>query len=399
MRLPFSIIGTAERAALAIVLFLLAAPGCTDQEGLPTGGSGAASGSGGSGGATGGGGAGGAACLPASAYESLFTLEAPDLCALGVYTAAGTISYQQPTWGAHGGPLLVAAGANDGEVTLSRWKAPAGAEGAMTIADTTVGAGVPAGAFVGGAAIDLGFRPGTLVSYAGAFPDTQGELIVIDGAKSDERYPVNALFSMALLPEAQGGRLVYSGFSTLGDAAAAPNGLYAADDCAGTFDPAAAAGCAAPLAVAAWGDSSGPVAADAQGNVFAVMTSFSGDQEGRAFAASAVAKGAAATDGDVLFSLPGFGVSLAALAPADGAPGIVAFQPSDPMTFEALDVLQIRYAADGGAVTAEGAPSALLTLATANTPVAMLTDPEDRLWVGVPEGAGTTFVVLGRKPD
>lgn len=402
-----------ERAALPFIFFLLAVPGCTD-EGEPTGGTGGSGGAGaeggsggagGSGAATSSGGAGGGAtaCLPASAYEALFTLGAPDLCAFAVYTAEGSISYQQPTWGSHGGPLLVEAGAGAGEVTLSRWSPPAGAEGAITIAGTTIDAGVPAGAFVGGAAVDLGFRPGTAISYSGAFPATEGEIVVVDGDDTSERYPVNGVFSMALLAAGGSGRILHTGFSPLGDDALGANGLYAADDCAMTFDPGADPSCADPIQVAAWGDASGPAVADSQGNVFAVMTSFSGDQVARAFAASTVAEGAAPALGDELFALPGFGLGLAAIAPSDGAPGIVAFQPSDGMTFEALDVLQIRYTAAGDTVTADGAPSPLLTLAAPNTPVAMLTDPQDRLWVGFPTGtAGNpemTFVVLGRKPS
>lgn len=413
MTSSLSIIGTAERAALAIVFLLLAAPGCTD-EGEPTGGTGATGGAGATGGSGGNGGAGGdggttsdggsgggstTTCLPASAYESLFTLAATDLCAFAVHTAQGSINYQQPTWGSHGGPLLVGPGAQDGEVELARWSPPSNPQGAMTIATTTIAAGIPAGVFVAGVALDLGFRPGTAVSYAGAFPDTEGELIVIDGDDTSERYPTNALFSAALIAGAQSGRVVHSGLSPLGDAAPGANGLYAADDCAMTFDPGADPSCSDPIQVAAWGDASGPVAADSQGDVFAVMTSFSGDQVGRAFARDAVAKGATPTEGDTLFSLPGFGQSLAAIAPADSAPGIVAFQPSDGTTFEALDVLQIRFTVAGGTVTPDGDPTTLLTMATANTPVAMLTDPEDRLWVGVSTATGTTFVVLGRKPD
>jgi hypothetical protein len=411
MKSSHSITSRVERRALAMFFLLLAAPACTD-EGEPTtgaggstststsggaGGSGGDISTGGSGGDTSTGGTGGASsCLPASAYAALFTLGAPDLCAVAVYTAAGTINYQQPTWGSHGGPLLVTAGAQDGEVTISRWTPPAGAQGAMTIADETVDAGIPAGTFVGGAAIDLGFRPGTAVSYSGAFPDTEGELVIVDGADTSERYPVNALFSMALLPTGQSGRLVHTGYSPLGDDALGPNGLYAADDCMKTFDPSADPSCADPIQVAAWGDASGPAGADTQGNLFSVMTSFGGDQVCRGFAASTIAQGAAATDGDVLFSLPGFGLGLAAIAPLAAAPGILAFQPSDAATFEALNVLQIRVTVAGDVVTA-AAPSELLALATPNTAVAMLTDPEDRLWVGVPDGAGTTFVVLARK--
>ncbi|MEZ4300894.1 MAG: hypothetical protein R3B70_38525 [Polyangiaceae bacterium] len=387
---------------------LLALPGC-DDGGDPTGNGGtggATGGTAGAGGNTGGdggtGGTGGTTtssslgCLPESAYSALFTLQADDLCVYGVYEAAGSLSYQQPTWGAHDGLLVIEAGPNDGEVTLARWSAPAAPQGDITIASTTVNAKIPAGTFVAGVAVDLGFRAGTAISYQGAFPDTVGELIVLDGANSDERYAVNGLFSMAALASGQTGRLLLTGLSSVGDAGAGANGLYAADDCAGTFDPSASGGCAASSAVAAWGDASGPVVADGDGNVFTVMTSFAGDQEARAFAASTVAKGAAPSEGDVMFTLPGFGLSLAAIAPSASEEGIVAFQPADGNTFDALDVIQVRYTAAGGAVTPAGEPSTLLKLAP-NTPVVLLVDPKGMLWVGLPSAKGTTLAVMGRK--
>lgn len=399
-----------HRAAAATLLLLLCAPGCTDEGETLTGGAagstaiGGSGGSGGSGGDSGGGGAG-VACLPDSATASLFTLSADDLCAVAVYTAAGAIAYQQPTWGAHGGPLLVTQGPGDGEVTLARWTPPNGAEGEMTIATETFDAKIPPGAFAGAEALDLGFRSGTAVSYSNAFPDTSGELVILGGASAEERYPVNGIFSMLALPAAGGdmtGRLAYTGLSLLGDAAAGTNGLYAADDCDGSLLPGADPACAAPIEVAAWGDASGPVVSDSQGNAFVVMTNFAGDQVARAFAGAKITEGAPPTDGDELFTLDGFGQSLAAIAPSGAAPGIVAFQPSDAMSFEALDVLQIRYSASGQAITAQDPPAALLTFPSPNTPVALITDPQDRLWVGVPVIDGgattTTFVVLTRKP-
>ncbi|MBK8259582.1 MAG: hypothetical protein IPK82_43870 [Polyangiaceae bacterium] len=397
-------------AALAVTSFVASA--CTD-EGEPTGGTststggatttsatgaGGSGGSGGSGGGNSGGGGAAVSCLGDSVYTSLFTIEAADLCAVAVYTSSGAVNYQQPTWGSHGGPLLVAAGANTGEVTLSRWSAPSGSQGAMTVADTTVNAKIPKDTFVAGVAVDLGVRPGTLVSYQGAFPDTQGEVIVVDGMNSDERYDVNGLFSMAFAPSGQSGRLLFSGLSPLGEQNAAPNGLYAADDCMGTFDPSVEPTCADSTKVATWGDASGPVVLDTEGNLFTVMTNFSGDQEGRVFAASSISKGAAPTDGTALFTLPGFGQALAAIGPEGTQAGIVAFQPADGTTFEALDVLQVRYTSTGGTIAVNGEPAPLLKLATPATPLALLADPDNRLWVGVPTETGTTFVVLARKP-
>lgn len=404
------------RAALALFVtapWAISFGGCTD-EGEPTastggtgttsaaGGSGASGGQGGSGGGaggSGGAGGGGGGCLPAEEHSALFSIEAADLCALAIYTASGSINYQQPTWGAHGGPLLVGPGMADGQVTLERWTPPSGQSGVITIAKSTIDAAIPTDAFVGGAAVDLGFRTGTAISYSGAFPDTQGELIVLQGNDASERYTVNGLFSMAVLPAGGSGRLVASALSPIGKNNAGNNALYAADDCQMTFDPNTDPSCADPIEVVAWGDASGPVVADSQGNTFVVMTSFAGDQEGRAFAASTIGKGSPPVNGDTLFTLPGFGIGLAAIVDAGGAQGIVAFQPSDAMTFEALDVLQIRYSVNAGAIAPDGEPSALLKLATPNTALAMLADPQERLWVAVPTQEGTTFVVIGKKPE
>lgn len=401
-----------HHVALVTLLLLSAAPAC-DDTGEPTGsegtgasgatGGGGAGGSGGTGAEGGAGGGGTGGCLPESAYASLFTLGPSDLCAVAVYTADTVVAYQQPTWGAHGGPLLLSAGPGTGEITLARWTAPSGSEGAMTVAKTTIGAKLPDGAFVGGEALDLGYRPGTLIAYTNAFPDTSGEVIVVNGSSADERYGVNGFFSAAVLPDgASGGRLLHTSLSPL-NADAAVNGLYAADDCDGSFVPGGSA-CGDPQQIAAWGDASGPVVVDAQGNVLVLMSSFAGTQEARWFAASEIAKGGAASSGVPLFIAEGFGLSLAAIGPTDAGEGIAAFQPSDASSFEALDVLHVRYSVDSGALTASD-PAPLLALKTANTPVALFADPAGRLWAGVSNldsggnAVSTTFVVLARKAE
>jgi hypothetical protein len=158
-------------------------------------------------------------------------------------------------------------------------------------------------------------------------------------------------------------------------------------------DPA----CEPPIEVAAWGEFSGPVAADRDGNVIAVMSSFStGDQEARGFAASAVARGEPAVSGDLLFKLPGYGMSLAALAPeAGGGAGLVVFQPSDGMAGP-LDVVGQRYVVEGATLKPEGSVSTLLKLAKPATSLTLLTGEGARIWVGVPVSGATRFVVLAR---
>lgn len=397
-------------AALAAAA-LAGAAGCSDEGGTSSSTTttstttSTSSSSGGAGGEGGGGGAGGeGACLDPSLFADLFTIEGSDRCAVAVYDAAVDLGgYMAPTWGRHGGPLTANPGAG-GNVDVTRWDVPAGATGALTPKKETVSVGVPMGAFLGAQAIDLPFFDWTAVSWTGAFPSTEGEVVLAEGAAIKERYDVQSFFSGAAVSDgASQGRLLYTGLSPIEDPMASKNALYAADSCgtkgAGARllpegDPA----CGPPFEVAAWGDGSGPVAADSDGNVFVVMSDFvGGDQEARGFAAAKVSRGAPATPGDTLFTLPGFGMSLAALAPADTAPGVLAFQPSDAMT-GGLDVIGQRYSAAGGAITAGGAPEPLLKLAKLGTSIVLMTDDQGRLWAGGPGASGTRFVVLDRTP-
>lgn len=270
-------------------------------------------------------------------------------------------------------------------------------------AATNVAAGIPDNAFPGPQAIDLPFFDWTALSWTGAFPDTQGELILITGGTIAERYAVNGFFSGAALAAAGGGRLLHTGLSVIGETAAGANALYAADTCGAAGQsprllPEGDPACPAPIAVTAWGDFSGPVAVDRAGNAFAVQPTFTDGQEARAFAAAAITRGAGPTEGTPVFSLPGSGSQLAALAPAGDAPGLLLFQPTDPATYEPLDPIAARYTVAAGAVQAEGDPAKLLTLATPGTAITLMTDDADRLWVGAPSpGGGATFVVIARR--
>jgi hypothetical protein len=367
----------------------------------------------GEGGAGGDGGAGAGGCLDASAHAAWFTIADPALCAVAVYDADALLGtdadagfyFRAPTWGRHGGPLT-ATPKDEGAVEITRWQVPTAATGSLTAATELVANVVPEGGFLGSQAIDLPFFGWTALSWTGQFPATQGELALTGGAAVEARYPVNGLFAGAGLASMGGGhgRVVYAGLSALEDAASSENGLYAADSCGSEGDdprllPDGDGSCAAPTLVAAWGDASGPVAADAQGNLFAVLASFGGDQEARGFSAAAIARGAAPTEGDTLFVVPGFGTSLAALAPLEGDDGWLLFQPASSSTFEALDVVAQRYAASDEGIEAEGQPATLLALTTPNTSLALLTDDDGRLWVGAPrEGGGSAFVVIARKP-
>ena len=340
------------------------------------------------------------ACLDPSTFSSAFTIADATFCAVAIYTAPESIGFQAPTWGSHGGPLVVQAAAPGTGVTLERWTAPAVSTGTMTVVTTPVAAALPASTFLGAQALDLPFFGWTAISWTNPFPDSTGQFELIASGAIATSYTVNGPYGVAAVPAASSlGRLLYTGLSPLGMPTANMPGLYAADACS---SPAQAlgtgTGCSASALVAAWGDNPGPVVTDSNGDLFAVMTSIAtGMQEARGFAASAVARGAAATTGATLFTMAGFAGSLAALAPTPSNPGLVVFQPFDSTTFDALDVVEQKFTTSGG-LAAMGTPSAFLTVPPAQSQgLSFLVDGSQRLWVAVSGTSSTTYVVLARR--
>ncbi|WP_437807978.1 hypothetical protein [Sorangium sp. So ce1078] len=378
--------GRARLAAAALCAAAALALGCGDDA------------DGSAGATSGGAGGSGAGCVDARSHDALFSLIDPAWCAVAVYTTDEEIGFASVTWGRHGGPMFARSDA-EGAVEIVRLTPPEGADGRLAAARATVDAGIPDGAFLGGQAVDLPFFDWTAISWTGAFPDTLGELLLIEDRAVATRYEVNGFFAAAAVE----GRLLHTGLSPVGDPDARTNGLYAADRCGAAgqdarLAPEGDASCAEPAAVAAWGDSSGPVAADRRGNVFAVLPSAGGEQQARGFAAGAIARGAGPAEGDVLFSLPGSGMSLAALAPEQGAPGLLVFQPNDPATYEALAPIAVAFSDDGGRVRADGSPASLIELATAGTSLSLLADEANRLWIGGPlPSGGYLFAVAVRR--
>ena len=377
----------------------------------PTGVGGAAGqGVGGAAGQSVGGAAGGGSvtCLDPSMFSPYFAIADSTFCAVAIYTAPEAIGIQAPSWGSHGGPLVVqaatagaggAAGGAGTGVTLERWTAPpAGNTGTMTVQTTPVASALPAGTFIGSQAVDLPFFGWTAISYTNPFPDTAGKFEMIASGAIATSYDANGPYSVAAVPAASSlGRLLFSGLAPLGTTTGGTNGLYAADACSSPSQAlGTGTGCTASALVAAWGDSSGPVTTDSNGDVFAVMnSSANGTQEARGFLASSVARGATATTGVTLFTIPGFSGSLAALPATATDPGVVVFQPFDASTYDALDVVQQKFTT-GGSLAAMGAQSMLLTVAAAQS-LSFVVDGAQRLWVAASGTSSTTYVVLVRK--
>jgi hypothetical protein len=339
-------------------------------------------------------------CLDGSLFSTFFTISDPAFCAVAVYTAPEGLGFQAPSWGSHGGPLVLQSGASAGDVALERWTAPSGAMGTMTMQTTQVAAQIPAGAYLGSQAIDLPFFGWTAFPWSGPSPSIAGDFDLIASGSLATSYPVNGPYSAAGVPAASSlGRFLFSGLSPLGMPATSTNGLYAADACSSpTEGLGVGTGCSASALVAAWGEDSGPVATDANGDVFAVLASASaGTQEARGFLASSVARGAAPTAGTTLFTIDGFGSSLAALVPTANDPGVVVFQPFDSTTFDALDVIEQQFTA-AGSIAAMGTPSTLLTVPTGQAQgLSFMTDDSQRLWVAGTTASSTTYVVLVRQ--
>jgi hypothetical protein len=355
-------------------------------------------------------------CLPttgAVGFDTFFTLGDSSKCIVAQYTVPTTY-LSSLTWGRHGGPL----GFDGSDATapkLVRYKVPATATGALAIESSTLSvSGIPTGVFFGSQALDLPFFKWTAISYTGTGTGFPGEILLINDASAiATRYNVNGYFSeTATGLAASGGRVLYTGLSPISTTATATNagGLYAADSCGSLGStprlvPAGDATCKDPLKVATWeGGSSGPVATDPNDNVFAILSTFGGNQELRGFEKSVIARGSGATPGTKIFSSTGYTGELV----ADGK--IVVWQPNETLSAapwsRALDVQAIDYTVDatGKTVTPSGSARAFLTLKTAGTSVALLRDDSKRIWVGVtnpPEGdagsTSSTFFVLRAK--
>lgn len=348
-------------------------------------------------------------CLDATAMAAYFTLEDTTKCLVAKYDVpVGSLG--SLTWGRHGGPLGFEGGATP---NLVRYELPAAATGAITLKKTAVAVtGVPSGVFWGGAALDLPFFGWTAFSYTGTGTGFPGELILTNTSGALTRYNVNGFFSGVGigLMSSSGGRLIHTSTSPIMSAAAATNtgALYGADSC-GTASssprllPSGDSACKDPLKIASWeAGSSGPIAVDPNENLFAILSSFGGNQELRGFERSTVARGAGAATGGKLFADTDYTSELV----ADGS--AVYWQPNSSTTYSALDPKMLAYTVDATAktVTPVGTPKTFLKMKTAGSAVTLVRDSSRRVWVGVTvPGAGDAgpsasmfFVLRAKKP-
>jgi hypothetical protein len=353
-------------------------------------GAGGSTGSGDGGAGDGGGGGSAGPCLPAEDFEDLFALELDELCAVAIYDAdLVTAQYGMlPTWGRHDGLLTGTYVSKGGQtidaVEIERWTAPAGTTGELELDETSVDADIAAVVFGGAQLVDLDATL-TAFSYTGDDFATEGGLVALDADGPVAEATLIGGFGMAV----SGEQLLVT--SLKAPAGNGPNaaGFYGAELCVDEL-------ACNPFEIAAWGDNTGPLAVDLDGNAFAVMVTFgeTTTQEARGWTADQIASGADAGDGATVFAIDESGSPLAAIAPEGEEPGILVFQPAG---LAPLEPVAVRYTAGATVEALDEDPVPLLDLADDGAPVTFTTDGLGRVWVGVPVGVDATrFVVLDR---
>jgi hypothetical protein len=366
-----------------------------DAGGAPSnGGAGGAPSNGGAGGApstggapsSGGGGAGGGPARCLDLGDAPFSVEGDDLCLVRVVDAPGLslAAYgATPTWGRHDGLLTLAT--RGASLTRTRWSLDGdllvGAEDpSVTIAD------LPGDAFWGGLTVDSDVAAEySVAGWSGQDFFNDGELVGFGAAAVQvSRGNATGVFGVVTV----GQRVLYTGLSPVGGPAEGRPGLYAAELAS------AASGFEGSTLVDEFGQATGPLALDADGRLFAIMTNFGdGTQEVRTYAAADVDSASPPVVGASFATLDGYGDALAALAPTASAPGLLVFQPNDAAGPHQPVVLW-RYAADGAP---EGAtPSAWFTPDAPDTNVTLTSDDDGQLWVGIDGGATSTLYVFAR---
>ncbi len=358
-------------------------------------------------GAGGSGGSGGSStvCLDPTTHADILTIKDAGFCVVAAFDAdydpnafIGNI-----TWGRQGG-IVMAEDNKDGTIKTTRYFAgPTATSGKLPGNTLDVNISLPAGSFFGGFILDLPFFNWTLASYTNADALVTGKIILFSGTDILLAYPINGFYSAtAVIGEGETlGRLLYSGLSPIYKNASNTNGLYVADACGAVgMMPRLIAEtdttCGDSMAIETFGTSSGPVASDTAGNVFTVMPTATG-QEAHGYAAESVKRGGPMVMGDKLFTTPGFGGSLAAIAPDGTGTGVLVFQPSAPNTFEWQEAIAQRFTIEGGKVVPQGTNGPFMSSPMKNVQLNFTTDDRGRIWVAIKRMTDYAVLVVERK--
>jgi hypothetical protein len=334
--------------------------------------------------------------LDASTYADVFTIDAHfPFGVVGRHTA--DIDIPGSHWGRHGGPMVTSGVyAQTGTPAIHKWTIPSNATAAATVADTTFtpASGIPSMLFYGAdGMLDL-FGGVSLLDYSAGGPPFTGEALLYNAAYDTvgSRAYANGFYSGAGVTDGTKDVLVYSGLSpvTAAKSATSDNGLYAAPICNGKLLDGS---CAASAKLFSWTGYSGPVVADANGNVF-VAESLMGGATSDAVVAITQAQalaGTAVTPVDLAEVNSGGTSSLVAVAPTATANGWILGIGFDSSAGVYAGSYTTALAKGTDSITKAIAPTAAVTA------VSMFTDPTGDLWLAVTTDTAGYYFELARK--
>ena len=328
------------------------------------------------------------AFLAPSAYADLLVVDAAfPFGVVGRHAATGAALGAR--WGAHGGPAVTTAG--DAGNVLRYGKDG----GAPTSVVSTVPSGLPSPHFWGvDGFVDVSAGL-ALRAYTTSNAPFAGEVIFFgaDYARVVGRAKVNGFYSGVGLDDGGEGRLVYSGLSGLSATgeATSDNGLWTTKLCG-----AASGTCAPSTKLVGWNGLSGPVAADADGNVFVAAFTSGGAHTDTVYGATK----AQAIAGTTITPAPvaAFDTSGTSSFVALGASGRGWLLGKGYDGDTSVPIWAQAYVVGASGIVADGAADATALVAASNAvTLSMFSAPDGHLWIAAEANGASTFLELARK--
>ncbi len=343
--------------------------------------------------------------LEASAYGDLVTI-APTF-PFGVtrkHSVTGGVLAAR--WGNHDGPVITTSdfAAPASPLKVSRLTLPAEAVGPATRAEltSTLATDLPEERFwTTEGFVDLPFGSLSMVSYSSSPPVFAGELLFYskDYDRVVSRAHVNGYYGGLGLVDGSTQRIVYTGLSKIASAPLtdSENALWATNICGESVAPTGS--CTDSVKLFGWAGNSGPVTADADGNVFVAASLSSGAFTEVVYALTkAQALGSAPARQATALERAGQGTSSLATAskPGSGKGWIVTkgFDFDGPATTYAR-----AYRSSGTEIVSDGEMvENAIAAVSPEASTSFFSDPQGHLWVAVESATASWLLELEPKP-